>query len=401
MALRLYTGEYLIAPYLLHFGGNWCTHNCQYCFANLNKPDRMAEVTDIAKLYKWYDTGSTTMEFELLKRGHPLMMSNDADPCSKSNWAVFSAVHDASKALGFRMVYQTRGGMREAEDRIVNDAPTTVYVSLTTDREDIRKKFDPGAPTHEQRMDFVRRLREAGHFVIIGLNPLIPSWWRDQPATLGRLANMGIGHIWHQAVHLSRFQVAAMRDTQKASLGEFIAYAQAKSEPDRQAYDDALQACRDAGMNLFCGGVSERLGFWDSYFKDCGFPFVPTLDAWLRDCAKASGGKPLATSLDAFNEWADLELPKRAVWKEFLNPIGRSIRNLGEKVEEAKCQADVHRFLWRIEDFPTTLERVEFARITKDGGICCDEQGVPLMAVSAAGFSEPGIDASLCHWNGD
>ncbi len=397
--LRIYSGEYLIAPFLLHFGGNWCTHNCAYCFANLNKPDRATEVNDIARLYKWHDTGSTCMEFELLKRGHPIMMSNDADPCSKSNHAVFAAVHDASKALGFRMCYQTRGGEPEAEARIVNDAPTTVYVSLTTDREDIRRQFEPGAPTHEQRMDFIRRLRDAGHFVVVGLNPLIPRWWADLPATLDRLAGFGVDRIWHQAIHLSRFQIAAMTDRQAERLGaEFIEYARAKTEPDREAYDLALQQCRDRGFNLFCGGISERLGFWDPHTKQCGHPRVPTIDAFVRDCAAMSGGAPAAVSLRMFNEWAELGLPERAIWKEFLVPIGRSVRNLGEKVEVAKSQAGVHAFLWRIEDFPTTFRSTHFARIFDGDSVVVDDDGVPYLAVSPQRFTEPRIQASACNF---
>ena len=135
MALRIYSGEYLIGPTLLHFGGNWCSHNCAYCFANLNKPDRAAEPADVAKIYKWYDTGSTSIEFELMKAGHPVMMSNDSDPCSKTNYALHAAVHDASQALGFNMSYQSRGGVIEAEQRIINSRPTMVYVSLTTDQQ--------------------------------------------------------------------------------------------------------------------------------------------------------------------------------------------------------------------------------------------------------------------------
>lgn len=99
-----------------------------------------------------------------------------------------------------------------------------------------------------------------------------------------------------------------------------------------------------------------------------------------------------------FNEWAELGLPERAIWKEFLVPIGRSVRNLGEKVEVAKSQAGVHAFLWRIEDFPTTFRSTHFARIFDGDSVVVDDDGVPYLAVSPQRFTEPRIQASACNF---
>ena len=391
MSLRVYTGEYLKGPTLLHFGGNWCSHNCQYCFANLNKPDRASGVNDIARIYKWYDTGSSSMEFELMKAGHPVMMSNDSDPCSKTNWAVFSAVHDASRALGFNMSFQTRGGMDEAEARIVNQRPTMVYVSLTTDNEDIRKKYEPGAPSHAQRMAFIKRLKAAGHHVVIGANPLVPAWWNDLRGCFSELRDMGVAHIWHQPMHMSHLQVAAMTPAAKERNGELIAYAMKKVAPDGEEYLQAIDLFGSLGFNLLRGGVSHDLGFWDAYF-DLGFPFVPTLDAFVRDCAAVSPDKPLLVSLQQFDEWASIgSTTKRALWKDFLVGFGRSMRNAGEK-QQAYSQEDVNAVFWRIEDYPTALRHSCFARASYKDGYAADENYVPLMAVSRHGFSEWEID---------
>ena len=38
--ITLFAGEFMLVPEALDVSHNWCSHNCGYCFANLNKPDR-------------------------------------------------------------------------------------------------------------------------------------------------------------------------------------------------------------------------------------------------------------------------------------------------------------------------------------------------------------------------
>jgi DNA repair photolyase len=388
MSLRIYTGEYLISPALLHFGGNWCTHGCAYCFANLNKPDRVSEPNDIARVLKWFDTGSTAMEYELLRMGHPILMSNDSDPCAKSNAAIHRCIVEALSPLGVRFAYQTRGGVPEEEQRIIDQPPTMVYVSLTTDDERVRQRHEPGAPPHAQRMDFIRRLRQAGHMVVVGLNPFVPKWWGDVDACFEQLASWGVAHVWHQAMHLSRWQISAMTDKAKVKHADLIDYASKKVAPDAKDYAAAMDRIEAMGFNLFSGGVSNKLGFWDEWFDRLGYPWSPTLDALVRDCDLAAGGQPLAIDLAEFNEWADIGLTRpRAIWKEFLNGFGRSVRNTGEDTR-AHTQAEANAFIWRFDEFPTRFRHACFARVLYDDAHAADLDGVPLMAVSKDGFAE-------------
>lgn len=391
--IRLYTGEYLLSPFVLHFGMNRCSHGCVYCFANLNRPDRRGDANDLLKIARWYESGSTCIEFEAMRAGHPVLVANDSDPCALSNAPTFGALHDASRQHGFRLVYQTRGGDAEAEARIVSDDPTCVYVSLTTDRDDIVKEYEPGCPTFSRRLDFIRRLRQRGHMVIVGLNPFIPSWWSDIEGALSALAALGVQHIWHQPLHLSRFQVAAMPESVRLKKSEFVDYGMKRVEPQAREYRAAMEVALDKGFNLLRGGVSERLGFWDDYFE-LGFPFFPTLDAFVRDCDARAGGDPLLVTLQGFHDWANVFDKPRSIYKEYLVKIGRSVRNLGEKTESARSMLDVHRFLWRIEDFNTPFRLNAFARAAHDGGWAADESGALLLAVSAEAFEGPEVPAS-------
>lgn len=391
--IRLYTGEYLISPFVVHFGMNRCSHGCVYCFANLNKPDRQTEASDLARVAKWYDVGSTCAEFEAMQAGHPVLTANDSDPCAKSNVPTFMQLHASSRRFGYRLVYQTRGGVREAEDLIAGDDPTMVYVSLTTDKPDILSKFEPGCPSLEQRMNFISRLRNRGHMVIVGLNPFIPVWWEDAIGVFSRLKAMGVRHVWHQPIHLSRFQVEAMSERFKGNNQDFIKYGMMKTEPYEADYKRTLQAILGMGFNVIRMGVSERLGYWDDYFR-LGFPFFPTLDAFVRDCDVAAGGRPALVSLDAFDEWASVFTKSRSVYKEYLVKIGRSVRNKGESTETAKTMYDVHKFLWRVDEYPTPFRVSAFSIPEYKGGWACDDDGTILLAVSASGFEAPEVDCS-------
>jgi len=391
--IRLYTGEYLYSPYLLHFGLNRCSHGCIYCFANLNRPDRQTEAADLLKIERWFSQGSTCVEFELLQAGHPVLVANDSDPCAKSNQAAFEALHESSRRHGYRLVYQTRGGEAEAEARILSDAPTSVYVSLTTDRDDIVSQYEPGCPRFSQRMDFISRLKKAGHHVIIGLNPFIPAWWDDLRGSFAQLHAAGVSHVWHQPIHMSRFQLANMPDAYKKRHADFIDYATKRVAPDANEYTAGLMALERMGFNLLRGGISEHLGFWDAYFS-LGFPFVPTLDAFVRDCNRHAGGAPVMVSLQGFTDWARVFEKDRSIYKEFLVKIGRNIRNVGEKTESAKSMHKVHEFLWRLEEFPTIFRSNAFARVAYQDGWAGDDEGIPLLAVSAEGFDAPEISDS-------
>lgn len=385
MSFRLFTGEYLKSPYALHFGLNYCTHGCWYCFANANNPNRRADVNDLAKIIKYYDKGSDIAEFRLLKAGHPMLVSNDSDPCSKSSKETFKILHDLSVKYKFRLVYQTRGGEIDAENIIINGEKTSVYVSLTTDDEALGRQMEPGAPPHSQRMMFIKKLKNAGHNVIVGLNPFVPDWWIDVNKTIKQLADLGVMHIWHQPLHISRFQEATFRRTAKEGFVKWIEYGRLKKEPEDSAtaYDKMLDECKKNGINTIRGGVSERLGFWDDYFS-LGFPFVPTLDSLAKSAkriADENKGKYMAFGIDEFNEWADFGVKDGSKCTAYLCGFGRSIRNTGDKGNAATME-EAHRYMWKAEDFPTIFRHSIFSRIDAgDDCVAADENNIPLFAV--------------------
>jgi DNA repair photolyase len=402
MSLRLYTGEYLVSPIPVHFGLNWCTHACRYCFANLNRPERRADNNDLAKLVKWARDRKGPLEWWYLARGYPLLVANDSDPFARSNVDTFRELHRIAGEIGIRLAYQTKGGDPEAQAIALDGRPTLFYVSLTSDDDRLLADIEPGAPPWQARLDLIRAATARGHHVVVGLNPLLPAWWRDIDEALDAMIDAGARHLWHGELHLSRFQIAAMPDSQRLRYATLVDYGRKRKKPDAEAFDTILRLAVAKGFNCFDGVAGSARGFWQPYF-DLGFPFMPTLDGLFRDLEAQGGGQPVAFSFDAFDRWADTGSPGGyAVHKEYLSGFGRSLRNDGID-QKATTRRQVHEWYWRWLDYPTPLRtrelHVAVANIGRDDQqILVDDDDRPIMIFTPRGSDEVAFDASLATW---
>ncbi|TAN49057.1 MAG: radical SAM protein [Methylococcaceae bacterium] len=354
--LRPYCGEYLVSPIPMHFGFNACSHGCFYCFANLNKPDRRVDMQSLVRILKKLRSGETnTVESWLLSRGYPVLMSNDSDPLAASNIEVFKAAHEALGEAGARMCYQTKGGKPEDEAIILKDAPTMIYVSLTSDNEDLLRQAEPGAPGHTHRLDFIRRAKACGHLVIVGLNPLIHWWWDDFNGLIQQLKALDVRHVWNGALHLTPDQINNMSVSAKRKFTTEIAYAK-RRKPDSylEMYESQL---KNSGINVFQHGKATHNGFWDSYFA-LGYPFYPTADgffAYLERCEQQAG-EPQLFGFRHFDAWASIGLDvQTSAFKEFLKPFRRTIYNATGQEPKVRTLSEVNRYFYDISAYPTPL----------------------------------------------
>ena len=68
MSLDTYWGEFLTSPAPMELSLNYCSHGCEYCFANINTPDRKADVKAILRLLRDYPTRAPVVA-SLLRSG--------------------------------------------------------------------------------------------------------------------------------------------------------------------------------------------------------------------------------------------------------------------------------------------------------------------------------------------
>lgn len=364
MSLRVYTGEFLVSPVPLHLDLNRCSHGCFYCFATLNNPNRRFDGSFLRQLVRSLTEHNLDDQDPcrwLAVRGYPALASNTVDPFAKSNAETFISLYETLTPLGFNWSYQTRGGECAAIELALSGKPTMWYVSLTSDNEAFLREAEPAAPTYRQRLELIAEIKRHGHHLVAGINPFVPDWWLDTDRLLYDLLDANVTHIWVQPLHLSRFQVAAMTPHTKQRFGEWVQYGLKKLPPDAGVIAAWCDDARAAGIRVF-GDADSPFDFWDAYFE-LGYPFWPTLTGWFKHLTELGGGKPVMFGVENLAAWCDVGLPKDKGWyKEFVQPFGRSIRNLitaGETWRKAhECPRDilgVLRAYWQIFDYPTRL----------------------------------------------
>ena len=384
--IRPYTGEYLVNPMPLHMGGNLCSHGCFYCFANLNQPNRVAAYSD-AQLFMSSDAG---IRGYLKGKNYPIVCSNDSDPFAKSNVEQFLQVRKLLAAKGKRIAYQTRGG-EKAMATLMAEAPTSVYVSLTSDRPDLLKANEPGAPDFESRMELIAACVKAGHFVMAGLNPYKADWWDDIAKQIDRLADMGVKHAWVGQLHFGTQQVIAMPESRQKRNAKDIVYGKTKLKPDDKQFDAMLLMCKANGINTLEGATSCQGHFWDDYFK-LGFDWFPTLEGMIDELKTSGKGKPIGFTLDWFNNWADVWGEKRSSqFKEYLVSFGRTIRNTDGSYK-ANTMPEAHKYMWQILKYSSRLRNPHISLLMDGDDVLTDKDNDVLVYHQDACPTYLGVD---------
>ena len=367
--IRPYFGEFLVSPVPIHFGLNYCSHGCHYCFANLNNPTRRADYPATKNFIDAVINGKAqkNLSVQYAKLGYPVLASNDSDPFAKSNEHQFASVFDALTDAGVALTFQTRGGERAIET-LERSRKTMVYVSLTTDDEALLKRNEPGAPSHASRMDLIRAAKAMGHHVVVGLNPFVAEWWIDRASVIAQLHDAGVRHAWIGGIHLNYMQIRNMSPKFVAGNKKIIEIAQARKP---QVDVDIIKAeLAEAGINPFYITDSHFGGFWDDYFA-LGFPRFPTLDDLFTRLRKMD-----STPVICFDEVLKyMTVPgvnDCSETKGYLQPIGRSIRNAGLSAN-AKNMREVLGFLWNISKYPSRLRHPYFCLASDGDGVAVDD----------------------------
>lgn len=343
--IRAYSGEYMVSPLPLHLAGKRCSHGCWYCFAsNPPRPESSAEEI-FSQIGKLSNPKLTSVESALWRDGYDLLFSNTTDPLAASNHGLTAQVVKYCIANGRGLAIQTKGGENAAD--VVSMPPSFFYVTISSDDPAIAKANEPGAPTPETRLELVRALVAAGHFVVWGLNPYFPGWWRSLKSFAERVSEAGCRHVWIGAPHLSSIQIERLPPAIRKNHAADVSYASARSKRDVMVFHPSVTAfLHSMGFNCFSGAVSSRGNFWAPYFA-LGKKFFPTLDGFVSHLEDQHDG-PVSFSFEYFHKWADVfGTARNSQFKQYFSNIGRALRNAG-KSDKAGCIADVHRVFWDI-----------------------------------------------------
>lgn len=268
--IQQFAGEFMFSPAGLELSLNRCGFDCSYCFANLQQPDRKADVPQIINLLANHETRKG-QEAQLLRARVPLLVSNRVDAFAGTNAAIFEPIWELCTELGIPLTWQTRGAQKPQRpflERVVRETPpSTWYVSITFWDDVKRAKVEPKAPSIEYRLELIQMLLEAGHSVQVGMNPIHSDWLPDPEPLLDRLLEIGVDGVAIYPLYFDQ----TFRDnlTPKAihQMGEeLVESVGASIKPDQLAYlQQTIQYAEGIGLPVMSDYNHGYSAYWDPW----------------------------------------------------------------------------------------------------------------------------------------
>ncbi len=260
-----FVGELFHHPAALDYSGNTCSHNCCYCFANLNEPIRNAEFKQTLNFLKTRNK-LTSLPKILLDEGFPICVSNKSDPLSDSNAAQTFGLIPILNTLPNGIYWQTKGGKRWREfvDAIKGKKNQVVYLTITSINDDLAKSIEPNAPRPSERIEFAKALISEGIPVEIGINPITEEWFpeKDVLKFVDDMNAAGVGAYMINALYLRDRWVDRFTQKRKDAFGDFdieSAVLIPRTYSEHQIYCvKIVDLLRERGNeNVLCWGLPE------------------------------------------------------------------------------------------------------------------------------------------------
>jgi DNA repair photolyase len=283
--IDILTNALLLSPIPLQYTGNYCSHKCVYCFANINNPKRKTDIAKLNSLLKNYKNRNDLRSY-FLKNKYPVIISNNIDPFSKSNQPFVNELIYTLKDLGIPVALATRGGVGT---EILKDLPPTViYVSIPYDNEDLRIKYEPKAPSLEQRYELIDFAIKNNHKVITSINPFNPKFAEKPISIAEKVKRLGVKSILINKLHLTAPQQANMSDKERDIMGEdLLKECKVKGFSTEWLSNaiDLYEYTNENEMSLigFDSGLAQS---HYSEFKECYKKTLPTIYDWFNWCAE-------------------------------------------------------------------------------------------------------------------
>jgi DNA repair photolyase len=397
-----YSGEFLISPAGLELSMNWCGHDCSYCFANLNKPNRRADLASIMGLLANFRSRQTR-EARLMQAGVPLLVSNHVDVFAGTNAEQFEPIWEVCVEQGVPLAWQTRGAhkpQRKILDRVIRETPRSVwYVSVPFLSDEVRQRLEPRAPSISSRLELIEQLIEAGHVVTVGVNPCSLEWLPEYEPLLDRLKELGVWGVWIQVPYFGKSFRGNLSRNARERLGEnFIRdCGEYGSKLDIAHARSAMEYAIGIGLEVFSTEYESPTGFFDPWHEvyDRVMPYwhelINAVDSEMEN------GVPYAVITREMAQEAMSPLPNLDWSNPLLHKRARQYRKIVQPLPGGKLpkqDADgFWRIMWNDDIFsksigPLSFRRMAYASVIENGIITplLDENGEKLVVYRRKGW---------------
>jgi len=193
-------------PVPLEYSGVDCSNNCMYCFAK-GYSCRESDYHKFQSLIRNLDKRDNLVA-ELFKDGQPVLLSNRSDPFCEANRRETLSVLKLLRQFSNGIYFQTKTGegMEEALEILDGKENVAWYITVMCADDELSKKIEPGAPPTSERLDWAKRLANAGYHVIVAFNPLVEAWMpkKKLDKIITRLIKEGVEDFYFDALHLEK-----------------------------------------------------------------------------------------------------------------------------------------------------------------------------------------------------
>lgn len=388
-----YYGEFLVSPIPIELSFNWCSHACKYCFANLNQPQRKANVQSTLNLLRdRYKRKS--FEAFLLREQYPVLVSNRVDPFAVSNYRQVLPVLRLMSELEIPIALQTKGG-RGIDEALEFLPKSCWYISLATLNDEHRQQMEPGAPSISERLALIEKLVAAGHSVSVGINPCLPEWL-PHPENLTRaIAERGAYGAWIEPLHFNRKQLLAMGPKDQALMGEAVIERALKRKvpSDYAAFLDRVEeSAIAAGLEVFSVDRPKPSQYWKPY-REIYQKVFPTMTEFINHLVNSGTPERGLITIDQFLEFMLPYLPEGTLsLGHYIGSTAHQVCREHPNWSNWLSYKELLTMLWgdgRIKMSPVRNRAFSFAcDRASDGKLVArfDQYGQPILIFSVQGF---------------
>jgi len=197
--------DFTINPYV------GCSFACEYCYAAFFQPDE-EKVRDWGYWVEVKENALDLLKCEHRLAGSRVYMGSVTDPyqpVEKTTRLTRSLVeHMATLRPQPNLVVQTRSPIAARDiDLFLRFDKLRVNMSVTTDDDVVRKRYEPSCASIERRLEAVKKMADAGVATSLSLCPLLPVSDVDQFAKTIKAS--GAGRIWTGYFHPGTRKFAA------------------------------------------------------------------------------------------------------------------------------------------------------------------------------------------------
>lgn len=197
-----------------------CSFACSYCYAAFF----VAEDELRENWGQWVEVKIRAIEALRHRNldGRTIYMSSATDPYQplEAKIELTREIVELLAGAGARLVVQTRSPLVARDiDLFSQFKHVKVNMSITSDDDEVRQRFEPACASIGRRIEAVARLKDAGIKTSVCISPMLPM--KDPEGFGRRMAKLGVDHLTTSWFHMNdRSFAAGTRDPALALLEE-------------------------------------------------------------------------------------------------------------------------------------------------------------------------------------